>query len=58
MNASPALVAGDHLEACGVTQQLVQCAHDAAKLGPQVALLHPALQHQLVQHHGTVHGRG
>ena len=57
-DGSPALVAGDHLQAGGVAQKLVQRAHDAAELGPEVALLHPALQHQLVQHHGAVHGRG
>lgn len=55
---SPWVGAGHHLEAGSVAEQLVQGADDAGELGPQVSLLHPALQHQLVQHHGTVHGRG
>lgn len=55
---SPWVGAGHHLEAGGVAEQLVQGADDARELGPQVPLLHPALQHQLMQHHGTVHGWG
>lgn len=55
---SPRVCAGDHLEGGGVAEKLVQGADDLAELGPQVPLLHPALQHELVQHHGAVHGRG
>lgn len=54
----PRVRAGHHLEAAGVAQQFVQRVDDARELGPQVALLHPAFQHELVQHHGAVHGRG
>lgn len=55
---SPWVAAGHHLEARGVAEQFVQGADDTGELGPQVSLLHPALKHQLVQHHGAIHGRG
>lgn len=55
---SPWVAAGHHLEARGVAEQFVQGADDTGELGPQVSLLHPAFKHQLVQHHGAIHGRG
>lgn len=44
-------------EAVGVSDHLVQRVDDLAELGPVVAVLLPAIQHELVQRAGAVHGR-
>lgn len=46
------------LQAVGVTDHLVQVVDNLAKLGPVVAFLLPAVQHELVEGAGAVHGRG
>lgn len=44
-------------EAVGVADHLVQRVDDLPKLGPVVAVLLPAVQHELVQGAWAVHGR-
>ena len=44
-------------EAVGVADHLVQRVDDLAELGPVVAVLLPAVQHELVQRARAVHGR-
>lgn len=44
-------------EAVGVSDHLVQRVDNLAKLGPMVAVLLPAIQHELVQGARAVHGR-
>lgn len=46
------------LQGVGVADHLVEVVYDLAELGPIVAVLLPAVQHQLVQRTGTVHWRG
>lgn len=47
---------GHGLERVGITDHLVQVVDDLAELGPVVAVLLPAVQHELMQRAGTVHG--
>lgn len=49
---------GHGLQHAGITDHLVQVVDDLAELGPVVAVLLPAVQHELVQRAGTVHGWG
>ena len=49
---------GCDLQAAGIANELVQDADDLLKLWPVVAVLLPAVQHQLVECGGTVHRRG
>lgn len=49
---------GHGLQGVGVTDHLVQVVDDLAEFGPVVAVLLPAVQHELVQCAGTVHGWG
>lgn len=44
------------LESVGVADHLVQGADDLAEFRPVVAVFLPAVQHQLMQSTGTVHG--
>lgn len=55
---SPGGQRGRGLQRVGVADHLVQVVDDLAELGPVVALLLPAVQHELVQHAGAVHGGG
>ena len=50
--------AAARLEGGGVTDHLVQHADQVGELGPGVAVLLPAVQHELMEHQGAVHGRG
>lgn len=52
------MCAGHHFEAGGVADEFVQRVDDLRELGPQVPLLHPAVEHELVESGGAVHGRG
>ena len=54
----PGCGVGRDLEAAGVADELIQDADDLLKLGPVAPLLLPAVQHQLVERSGAVHGRG
>lgn len=59
----PALSPDSGLSACplqgvGVADQLVQHVDDLSKLWPVSPLSLPTVQHELVERHGTVHGRG
>lgn len=47
---------GHGLQRVGIADHLVQVADNLAELGPVVAVLLPAVQHELVQRAGTVHG--
>lgn len=49
---------GHGLQRVGITDHLVQVVDDLAELGPVVAVLLPAVQHELVECAGTVHGWG
>lgn len=49
---------GDHLEAGSVADKLIQRGHNLGEFGPQVSLFYPAVQHELVQCCGAVHGWG
>lgn len=55
--ASPRRQRGHGLQRVGVADHLVQVVDNLAELGPVVAVLLPAVQHELVQRAGTVHGR-
>lgn len=46
------------LQSVGVADQLVQHVDDLSKLWPVSPLSLPAVQHELVERHGAVHGRG
>lgn len=48
------VVAGG-LEGSGIADHLVQHADDVGELGPGVTVLLPTVQHELVEHQGTVH---
>lgn len=48
---------GCDFEAAGVADEFVQDADDLLELGPVVPLFLPAVQHQLVEGSGAVHGR-
>ncbi len=48
---------GYSFEAGGVTDHLVQGADDVSEAGSYIAVLLPAVQHQLVQGTGAVHRR-
>lgn len=45
------------LQRVGVADQLVQHVDDLSELGPVGPFPLPAVEHELVQRHGTVHGR-
>lgn len=49
---------GHGLQRVGITDHLVQVVDDLTELGPVVAVLLPAVQHELVQRAGTVHRWG
>lgn len=49
-------VAGAGFQRRRVAYHFVQHANDVWELWPSVSVLLPAVQHQLVQHHWTVHG--
>lgn len=49
---------GRDFEAAGVADEFIQDADDLLELGPVVPLFLPAVQHQLVEGGGAVHGRG
>lgn len=49
---------GHGFETGRVPNHLVQRADDVSEAGSYVAVLLPAVQHQLVQGAGAVHGRG
>lgn len=46
------------LQSVGVADQLVQHVDDLSELWPVGPLPLPAVQHELVERHGAVHGRG
>lgn len=46
------------LQGVGVPDELVQHVDDLSELGPVRPLPLPAVQHELVERHGAVHGRG
>lgn len=46
------------LQGVGVADQLVQHVDDLSELGPVGAFPLPAVEHELVQRHGAVHGWG
>lgn len=48
---------GCDFEAAGVADEFIQDADDLLELGPVVPLFLPAVQHQLVEGGGAVHGR-
>lgn len=54
----PCGAVGQLSEGAWVSDQLVQDCDNLAKLWPVAAPLLPAVQHELVQHHGTVHRGG
>lgn len=49
---------GNHLEAGSIADELIQRGHNLGEFGSQVPLFHPAVQHELVQCCGAVHGWG
>lgn len=55
---SPCGAVGQLSEGAWVSDQLVQDCDNLAKLWPFATPLLPAVQHELVQHHGTVHRGG
>lgn len=55
---SPRGAVGQLSEGAWVSDQLVQDCDNLAKLWPFAAPLLPAVQHELVQHHRTVHWGG
>lgn len=55
---SPWRQRGHGLQRVGVADHLVEVVDDLTEFGPVVAVLLPAVQHELVQRAGTVHGWG